>query len=218
VNDHFTGALPISGDTLVRLTQRNAIIARADLEDETFVVTNPREGNFVAALPLTLGGQVIFLHRGWTTVDVQFRGKWTRFANTHLEAFHDGIRRLQALELVGILATSPYDVILVGDLNSERTALADSWQILIAAGYTDVWTETMPGDPGYTASFGDDLLGPPSELDHTVDYVLRTSVGTIDGIDGLGEVMGDEVDDRTTSGLWPSDHAGVAVTVRIVKA
>jgi endonuclease/exonuclease/phosphatase family metal-dependent hydrolase len=217
VNAHFSGYLPVSADTLVRWTQRNAIIARTDLDEETLVVTNARQGNFAAALPLTLGGQQITFPRGWTSVDVQFRGKWTRFANTHLEAYSDVIRKLQAHELVGILAASPHPVIVVGDLNSHRDFPGDSWQILTAAGYTDVWTETMPGVPGYTASFGDDLMGPPSELDHTVDYVLRSTGSTLDGVDGLGEVIGDEIEDRTLSGLWPSDHAGVVGTVRIVK-
>jgi hypothetical protein len=73
----------------------------------------------------------------------------------------------------------------------------------------------MPGVPGYTASFGHDLTGPPGELDHTVDYVMRSGRGTLDGVDGLGEVLGDELADRTDAGLWPSDHAGVAATVRI---
>jgi endonuclease/exonuclease/phosphatase family metal-dependent hydrolase len=215
VNAHFTGSLPISADTLVRLTQRNAIIARSDLDEDRFEVTNPDEGNFALGLPLTIGGQPVTLHRGWATVDVQYRGKWIRFANTHLEAYSGVIRRIQALELVGILATSPYDVVLVGDLNSHRDFVGDSWQILSAAGYLDVWTETMPGLPGYTATFGDDLMGPPSELDHTVDYVMRSSGATLDGVDGLGEVLGDELADRTDAGLWPSDHAGVAATVRI---
>jgi len=125
------------------------------------------------------------------------------------------IRKVQALELVGILATSPYPVVLVGDLNSHRDFAGDSWQILSAAGYTDVWTETMPGVAGYTASFGDDLIGPPSELDHTVDNVMRSTGRSLDGVDGLGEVLGDELEDRTPTGLWPSDHAGVSVTVRI---
>jgi endonuclease/exonuclease/phosphatase family metal-dependent hydrolase len=217
VNPHFTGMLPVSATTLVRFTERNAIIARADLEPESFVVTNPVERTFVARVPLSIGGQPIAITRGFATVDVQFRGKWIRFATAHLEAFSDVVRKLQAHELVDALAPSPYDVVLAGDLNSLRDFVGDSWQILTAAGYTDVWNETMPGAPGYTASFGDDLVGPPSELDHTVDYIMRSTVGTIDGIDGDGEILGEEVDDQTSTGGWPSDHAGVAGTVQIVK-
>jgi endonuclease/exonuclease/phosphatase family metal-dependent hydrolase len=217
VNTHFSAFLPVSGTAGVRWTQRNAIIARTDLEDEMFVVTNPRQGTFAATLPLPIGGQTISFPRGWATVDVQFRGKWTRFATTHLEAFSVLLRKVQAQELVGILASSPYDVVIAGDLNSHRDFAGDSWQILSAAGYVDVWSETMPGAPGFTATFGDDLVGPPTELDHTVDYVMRSRGGTLDGIDGDGEVMGEEIDDQTAGGLWPSDHAGVTVTVQIVK-
>jgi hypothetical protein len=56
----------------------------------------------------------------------------------------------------------------------------------------------------------------PSEPDHTVDCVLRSTGGTLDGIDGIGEAVGDKLQDQTT-GWWPSDHAGVFVTVQIVK-
>jgi hypothetical protein len=117
------------------------------------------------------------------------------------------------MELASALSTSPYDVIIAGDINSERDFTGDSYQILIGAGYTDSWLETMPGVDGFTATFGDDLVGPPSELDHTVDYVLRTTDGSLDGIDGSGEIVGEEIDDQTTTGWWPSDHAGVVESI-----
>jgi endonuclease/exonuclease/phosphatase family metal-dependent hydrolase len=214
------GPMPAATDlsVFVRMTQGNAIIARADLEDETLFVTNPVSRVFEAFVPLTLGGQPFRLTRGYATVDVQFRGKWIRFATTHLEAYSVLVRQLQAQELAATLGASSYDVILAGDVNSHRDFAGDSWQILTAAGFHDVWLETMFGDPGYTATFGDDLVGPPTELDHTVDYVLRTSRGTLDGVDGAGEIVGDELADQTSTGWWPSDHAGVFVTVQIVKA
>jgi endonuclease/exonuclease/phosphatase family metal-dependent hydrolase len=221
VNPFFTGILPMSTgtttDTWVRFMDRNAIIARADLEDETLFVTNPVSAIYQAYIPVTILGQPVSVTRGYATLDVQFRGKWVRFVTTQPEAYSVVVRKLQAHELVQELAGSAYDVVIAGDINSERDFAGDSYQILTAAGYTDVWTETMPGVPDYTASFGDDLVGPPTELDHAVDYVLRSAVGTTDGVDGEGEVIGEELDDQTSAGGWPSDHAGVAVTVRIVK-
>jgi endonuclease/exonuclease/phosphatase family metal-dependent hydrolase len=218
VNPHLTGGpLPVSNDLLVRFTERNVIIVRADLEDETLFATNPVSRIFQAYIPLTLGGQPFRLTRGYATVDVQFRGKWIRFATAHLEAYSVLVRQLQAQELAAALSTSPHNVILAGDLNSHRDFVGDSWQILTDAGLTDVWTETMPGDPGYTASFGDDLVGPPSELDHTVDYVLRETDGGLDGVDREAEIVGDEIEDQTSTGWWPSDHAGVFVAVQIEK-
>jgi endonuclease/exonuclease/phosphatase family metal-dependent hydrolase len=221
VDNPYVSAGPVpastSGGLFLRFTQGNAIIARADLEDETLAVSNPVARIFDAFVPLSVGGQPFRLTRGYATVDVQFRGKWVRFATAHPEAFSVDVRKAQARELAAALAASPHDVILAGDLNSHRDFEGDSWQILTGAGLTDVWLETMPGDPGYTAIFGDDLVGPPSELDHTVDYVLRTTDGSLVGVMGESEVVGDEVADQTTTGWWPSDHAGVFVTIQIVK-
>ena len=217
VNPHFGVMLPVTQafDSWVRWTERNAILVRADIAGQKVFATNPKSVVFQAYIPLTLMGQSLPITRGYSSVDVQFRGKWVRFVAAHLEAYSEDIRKLQAAELVTALNGSPYDVILVGDLNSERSFVGDSWQMFMAAGYTDVWTETMPGDPGFTASFGDDLVGPPSELDHTVDFVLRRSVPSLVGIAGAGEVVGDEIADQSTNGWWPSDHAGVFGVIRI---
>jgi hypothetical protein len=37
----------------------------------------------------------------------------------------------------------------------------------------------------------------------------------LDGVTGSGDIIGEELGDRTPSGLWPSDHAGVSVTLHI---
>jgi endonuclease/exonuclease/phosphatase family metal-dependent hydrolase len=217
-NPNFVITFPVSltMTSWVRWYEDNAIIVRDDLGDE-FFVTNPVSVVYQAHLPLTIMGQPFALTRGYATVDVKFRGKWIRFAATHLESYHTLVRMGQAAQLAAALAASPYDVILVGDLNSHRDFAGDSWQILTGAGFTDVWTESMPGANGYTASFGDDLVGPWTELDHTVDYILRRSAGTLVGVAGTGEVLGDEVADQTANGWWPSDHAGVYAVVRILK-
>jgi endonuclease/exonuclease/phosphatase family metal-dependent hydrolase len=215
-NPFGSGALPVSEDQLVRLTQRNVIIAPADRDEDVFTVTNPVSRVYAARIPLTILGQRFDITRGYATVDAWFHGSWVRFATTQPEAYSVLVRQLQAIELASALSTSPYDVIIAGDINSERDFTGDSYQILIGAGYTDSWLETMPGVDGFTATFGDDLVGPPSDLDHTVDYVLRTTDGSLDGIDGSGEIVGEEIDDQTTTGWWPSDHAGVVESIEIV--
>jgi len=216
VNPFASAALPVSDDQLLRFTQRNVIIAPADRDRDVFTVANPVSVVYRARIPLTILGQRVEITRGYATVDASFHGSWVRFATTQPEAFSVPIRQLQAMELASALSASPYDVIIAGDINSERDFTGDSYQILIGAGYTDSWLETMPGVDGFTATFGDDLVGPPSELDHTVDYVLRTTDGSLDGVDGSGEIMGEELDDQTTTGWWPSDHAGVVESIEIV--
>jgi hypothetical protein len=177
--------------------------------------TNPVSVVYQARIPLTLLGQPFAVTRGYATVDVRFEGRWIRFATTQPEAYSVPIRQLQAMELASTLSASPFEVIIAGDINSERDFANDSYQILLAAGYADVWLEAMPGVDDFTATFGDDLVGPPSELDHTVDYVLRIGEGSLEGVAGSGEIVGDELADQTTTGWWPSDHAGVSLTIQL---
>ncbi len=41
--------------------------------------------------------------------------------------------------------------------------------------------------------------------------------GYVDAVAGSGDIVGEELNDRTDSGLWPSDHAAVVVTLHIAK-
>jgi endonuclease/exonuclease/phosphatase family metal-dependent hydrolase len=214
-NPFFAAMLPVSEDRLVKFTDRNVIIAPKGRNEDVLAVANPVSVSYQARIPLTLLGRPLDITRGYASIDVRFHGSWVRFATTQPEAYSVLVRKAQAAELAGALSTSPYDVIIAGDINSERGFTGDSYQILIGAGYTDVWGETMPGIDDFTASFGDDLVGPPSELDHTVDYVLRSTEGSLDGVDGSGEIVGEELDDQTTTGWWPSDHAGAVVSIDI---
>lgn len=218
VNTNFGGALPIDfpPTTLASFTDRDVIIVRGDLPTSELKLSNPTSQNFAATLPVPLGGGVVQVPRGWSTVDIKIRGKSYRFVNTHLEAFSPVVRNLQAMELAASLAASPYPVVLAGDINSLPTDIAGAYGIFAAAGLVDGWTEAMPGDPGFTAGQTDDL-DDPSELDHRVDYVLHDEDGYVDGVAGSGEVVGEEVADRTATvpPLWPSDHAGIVLTLHI---
>lgn len=57
----------------------------------------------------------------------------------------------------------------------------------------------------------------PSMLDHTVDYVMHDTDGFLDAVPGSGEIIGEEDADMTASGLWPSDHAGVDLTIHVAR-
>jgi endonuclease/exonuclease/phosphatase family metal-dependent hydrolase len=215
--DEFVGALPVSATTLVRFNDRDVTLVRADLPCDVLRTTHTTTHTYSLLLPISIGGQSASLTRGWTSVDVQYRGKWFRFVNTHIEGYYDPIRRAQAAELATWIASSDLPVVATGDINSYRDWAGNSWQILVGVGgLTDAWLDTMPGVPDFTASFGDDLTGPPTELDHTVDYVFFRGA-TLVGVDGMGEVVGNQLSDQTSGGLYPSDHAGVVVTLRIVK-
>ena len=228
-NVNFGGALPISTTTLARFTDHDVILARSDLATSELKLSNPTSHTFQAKLPLSIGGQQILVPRGWSSVDVKIRGKSYRFVNTHLEAFARAVRVPQAQELIAWMAGSPLPVVLAGDLNTLRGDATDAYALFIAAGFVDGWVEAMPpaqhcvapaadpGDPGCTAGQRADLLNFPSELDHVVDYVMHDDDPYVDAVAGSGEIIGEEAADRTPSGLWPSDHAGLNLGVHIAE-
>ncbi|NIL98463.1 MAG: hypothetical protein GTO53_11260 [Planctomycetales bacterium] len=83
----------------------------------------------------------------------------------------------------------------------------------MAAGFLDAWSETHPSDPGFTCCQDPDLLNPVSLNSQRIDLVLHRA-----GWESLAaEVVGEDPADRTPSGFWPSDHAGVVATVRMKK-
>ena len=217
-NVNFGAALPISATTLASLSMRDVIIVRADTPASVMKTSNPSPHNFATELEVPIAGGTIAVPRGWSTIDVKFRGKWFRFANTHLEAFHPLVRAAQAQELAGALVASPYPVILTGDLNSVPSDATGSYAILQAAGFSDAWTDAMGADPGFTSGQPDDLdCTLPSTIDHRIDYVMYRG-SSLAAVADSGEVIGEEPADCTTGTtppLWPSDHAGVVVTMHI---
>ncbi|MDP8976202.1 MAG: endonuclease [Actinomycetota bacterium] len=202
----------------VRLLQNDAILVKAGLGDEV-VLGVPHSDHFAAKLVLTTGlGQRIEVDRGWVSVDAVVNRRSFRFVNTHLEAFHPTVRLQQAQELIapaGPVGSAPGAVILVGDLNSGPDLPVPANRLAFAAlvtfGLIDTWAVVHPGEPGYTAGFNELLNDPSAEgaLEHRVDHVLATEgVGIV-----KSRIYGADPDNRTASGLWPSDHAGVAATL-----
>ena len=215
VNTHFSAFLPVSGTEGVRWTQRNAVIARTDLEDETFVVTNARKARSPPRCPSRSAGRRP-RSRGDgrpSTSSSGGNGRGSRPPTSRRSASCCGSSRHRNWS---ILATSPYDVVLAG-----LSQLAPRLRGRLLAhperrGIRRRLERDDAGAPGYTATFGDDLVGPPTELDHTVDYVMRSSEErSMASTATVGDGRGDRRPDRGRS--LALDHAGVTVTVRIVK-
>jgi endonuclease/exonuclease/phosphatase family metal-dependent hydrolase len=143
------------------------------------------------------------------------RGRSFRFVTTHLDSSVPGIRVAQASELLRTAANTNLPVVMVGDFNiSADTSLDPSfpaYQAMINAGFTDAWQSKRAPDPGFTCCQAGNLLNPASLLSHRIDLVLvRGEFGVAD-ID----LIGNQQADRTSSGLWPSDHAGLVATLRL---
>ncbi len=214
-NVNFASApTPISASTAARLTDRDVIIARSDLPAARLKVSDPESHNFAATLviPSAIPGLSFTVPRGWSAVDVKVRGRTVRFANTHLEAFSTAVRNQQGRELAAALAGSPHPVVLVGDLNSQPDDTMGAYGTFSTAGYADAWVAVHGPEGGFTSGQTELLDNVPSKLDHRIDYVLYQPLG-VRAV--AAEVIGDELDDRTPAGLWPSDHAGVVATLRL---
>ena len=190
----------------VRLTDRDVILARGDVS-----TSNADWSNYEEFARLGAGGFQVPFPRGWVAVDARVDGVELRFVNSHVEGIMPA-HEAQILELVEVTNTMETPLILVGDLNTQPD-MAETpgyGHIVLNGPFTDVWTEVGEGD-GFTCCVGADLLSETPTFDERIDYVLYRG----DDIEPISaEVVGDELADRT-SGLWPSDHAGVVATFRI---
>jgi endonuclease/exonuclease/phosphatase family metal-dependent hydrolase len=238
-NSNFTSAtipiaIPISPTLAARFTDHDLILVRDDALKH-LTVSNARSFNYTdeSSFSVNLLGLDVLVKRGWSTVDITQRGRTFRFVNTHLEAFgstplQDEWRNLQAAELVADLETSPYPVVVVGDINARPTLCQDfrqppqfqdqnvvAYGLLEDAGLQEVWPLVYERDPcgpaGWTSGQDDSLLA-PSTLDHRIDVVFVS-----EEFSALqAETIGEEPDDRTEpDGFWPSDHAGSLAKIRL---
>jgi hypothetical protein len=200
-----------------RLVDRDVILAPVHGVPR-MKLTNATGANFANNLTLTSGiGLTIEVKRGWNSVDASVGGRSFRFVNTHLESFHPGVRATQAGELVapsGPVGSAPGKVVLVGDINSDPLAAFPdnlAFGVLASAGMADSWIAVNPGDPGYTCCFSE-LLNDPSPagvLNQRIDHVLTRGIA----FTKRANLVGRDPRNRTSGGLWPSDHAGVVTTI-----
>ena len=194
----------------IRMTDREVILARVDVKVGDVVTKQ-----FDAKVPVELGGISIQIPRAWAAVKATVSGRQITFISTHLETGAiEPIQRLQGQELMQVVGAETVPVVLVGDFNSDANGTTtQTYGDLTGAGLVDVWSVVRPNDPGLTGSQQEDLLNLPSTLNRRIDLIL------VRGTDDWGvlnaDVVGDEVSDRTPSGMWPSDHAGVSARLRL---
>jgi hypothetical protein len=209
----------VSGFSDVRVVDYDVILARSDVE-----VSRKTKHRFQYALEVP--GTTIVVPRGYVACDATIDGRTYRFVNTHLEPFSDLLKMAQAQELLMHLAYEMLPVILVGDFNTNgRAPREDVYKYIMQMGYVDAWTKNLLksyrtyNKKGWTSGHDSDLRNDKSTLDQRIDHIwVRSNVwrnGTQDIGSVLADVVGDHPDDKTPTGLWPSDHAGVIVHIWI---
>jgi endonuclease/exonuclease/phosphatase family metal-dependent hydrolase len=212
VQTAFDAELPGStseGLVDIRLTDREVILARADRD---FTLSNIQGAQFDARF--TFGS--LSIPRAWVSVDVTFdKGDKARIISTHLEPLLNpespNIQGLQADELLNGPGNTNLPVVFIGDFNSKADGTGTpTYSKIIYAGFIDAWTIKGKGN-GFTCCQAEDLMNQVSSLDERIDFVLFRGDFKVKNID----LVGNSQKDRTISGLWPSDHAGVVANLKL---
>lgn len=196
----------------VRLTDRDAVLVRGDV-----AWGDAQADQFNAHIPAFGSG----VYEGWASVVATIGGRDYRFVSTHLE-FQQAkdVNEAQADELVALLEDETRPTILVGDFNSDAYGLLPekataSYGKMLDAGFADTWSWPGRHNAGLTCCQADDLLNSFGTYDERVDFVFTRNLPQVKnaGTLVLGRTLvGDRPGDRTISGLWPSDHAGLVTT------
>ena len=167
---------------------------------------------------MEVAGQSLELERGWTSIRATVRGFTFRFVNTHLEPadFSAEVQVAQAAELLGILSAESGPTVLVGDLNSSPDGTpTPAARSFLEAGFQDSWAPKGDGD---TCCQDPSLTSPVSTLEKRFDLVFLRGFQLFEpGVRGSvhAKLVGALKSDRTPSGLWPSDHAGVVADLQL---
>ena len=204
----------------VRLTDRDAIIVRRDLDDRGYqVITNLQEQNYLSQKVYTvslLNGAQVTERAGWVSVDLAHGKSKTRFVVTHLNfdpLLDPTIANAQANELLDSAGQSSIPTVMLGDFNSNANSSSDptnlTYQTIIGANFKDAWNVAHGAATSVTCCQDENLQNADSKLSVRYDLVFVRGISVLDA-----QVVGDKSADKTPSGLWPSDHAGVIATLQ----
>jgi endonuclease/exonuclease/phosphatase family metal-dependent hydrolase len=218
----FTGVPPAITDARdVRLTMRDVVLMRSR-PGLTLVGTGG--GNYDDELVVPLAGNGMAFTRGFAWADVKVGAKKVRFINTHLEAFGSDHALAQAKELLaGPADEEGTTTIIACDCNSDPldSRLSNGvehrapYDLIVDSGFTDEWLQWRPASEGWTSGLGELVNdATPAGFDHRIDIIFaRTPSGKPLDVE-TGRVTGTQLADRDAlTGLWPSDHGGVVLTL-----
>ena len=224
----FRGFNPFAADAQAadyRLTMHDVMLKRSSSQVK---VEDSGGANYAAVLPFSLGGFNYEFVRGYNWADVRVGAKRVRLLNTHLESQLSTFAMLQARELVQTqVLPSDRPVVMVCDCNSDPLDAStkagepiagikhrDPYLFLRTA-LDDAWLRSGTSSPGFTSGLNETVDEPaPASFTHRIDLVLTRGTGGRPLPADRPVVVGADPANRTPTGLWPSDHAGVVVRVR----
>lgn len=200
---NFRGGAEVAGAATMSVLGHNVVLVR---RDSGVVVTDERTGDFEHTLDITtpMPALVLNVARSWGWVDAEVDGHRFRFVNTHLEAWDRPVREAQRDELVRAIGDPGRPVVVVGDFNEVPELVG------MPPAYADAWAVVGGPGEGLTCGQSPGLSEPASTTETRIDYVWVRGAEV-----ERCWVVGDRPEDRTASGLWPSDHAGVLAEIRL---
>lgn len=199
--------IPLVPDLVfARYQDRDALLVREDVG-----VANVTVDTFAVEFNVPPVSQL----RGWIAADLTVRGKTWHFIESHPDPSWpaDG-DSTHIQQLLGSVASVTLPVIIAGDLNFLPNS--GTYDTLAAAGFVDLWTRHLGPAPtdnsnGFTCCQADSLNNATSALVKRIDYVMaRPAEGYRVGPVRF-TIFGDDPSERTATGLWPADHAGLLV-------
>ena len=217
IQNNTTVTLPLSPTTVLRASERIAVLRRTDVTASSIA-----QGAYAAAVPLG----PFSVRRGWIRFDTSHEGIDYHFVTTHLETQRvPVVQAAQANELInGVTAGLDGVTIVTGDLNSDAAnpgapTWTPTYDAMLAAGFIDAWQRSGNNrGPGYTCCHAD-LRAADTSMNQRLDFVMvrdarEPSVATAHGSMSV-DIVGDELFERTSNGVWPSDHAGLLGELRL---
>jgi endonuclease/exonuclease/phosphatase family metal-dependent hydrolase len=220
----FAGAAGSAED--VRLTDRDVILVRSG---SGVHIEATGGGHYSQQFTVRLGETTVPFVRGYAWADVAVASTRLRFITTHLESQSAKLAQAQAEELLNGPAANPnLSTVIACDCNSNPASPAAHSPLRIGSGaayrlitndhgYSDLWLQQRGrAGPGNTASLGELVNNPRPRFERRIDLVLARPASPTQVVVERAEVTGDEPNDQDpVSKLWPSDHAGVLVQLRI---
>ena len=194
------------GTVYARYQDRDAMLVREEVG-----VANVATDTFDVFLE-----QVLPQLRGWIAADLTVRGKTWRFVTSHPDPSWPANGKTPHVEqLIASVANVTSPVIIAGDLNLQPTWTEH--QQLVDAGFVDLWTSRLGPAPsdnpnGFTCCELDPALrNPQPTLTKRIDYVMARPADGYRVGPVRFSIFGDDLAERTATGMWSADHAGLLV-------
>jgi endonuclease/exonuclease/phosphatase family metal-dependent hydrolase len=221
----FTGTATDARD--VRLTVRDVVLVRGQAGVQ---VEDHGGGSYAARLNVDLAGLNVSIVRGYAWVDLRRRGTRVRVITTHLESISSDLALAQAHELLSGPGQSSRPVVIACDCNSDplnsNIKPADHvphyapYRFITGSGWTDEWSR-LPASAGagWTAGLSELVNDPTAAgFDHRIDMIFGRGTRAVSVRAASGQVTSNTVTARDpATGLWPSDHAGLVITLALTR-